>query len=145
MNPFEKDEDTYLRQRDNVRVNRETMRKLKRQKCADCKIYYHPHCMTFDHIDRKNMKKGKSKGINQITYWNPVVFNMQIQKTSVVCLNCHRIREFKRDMDEPKFMVNNFTEKQEMIQYLDITTAGALLDQEKAKIKERIGYERKNS
>lgn len=101
--------DRRVQQLENKEINQKRMWKLKQQPCTDCGLRWHPHCMTFDHIDRKGMKvssKGKPVGINQVTYWNPKIFNMQLELMDVVCLNCHIIREAKRDMDDPKIKPN---------------------------------------
>lgn len=98
------EEARYLQQNDNKKVNNALMWKLKQGPCTDCKLRWHPRVMTFDHVDRKSMKytaKGRPVKINTITYWNPSIFRLQIKKLDVVCLNCHRIREDKRDMNNP--------------------------------------------
>jgi len=95
----------YDRQRENRIINRERMWKLKQQPCGDCGLRWHPYCMTFDHVDRQSMrttKSGRPVTLNSVTYWNPEVFNMQLELLDVVCRNCHMIREAKRDIDDPK-------------------------------------------
>lgn len=47
---FEKD-----RQVQNREINQKRMWKLKQQPCTDCELRWHPHCMSFDHIDRTGM------------------------------------------------------------------------------------------
>lgn len=96
-------------QEQNRAVNQKRMWKLKQQSCADCELKWHPHCMTFDHIDRTGMKlkaSGKPVPINQVSYWNPVAFNKQLKLMDVVCRNCHMIREAKRDIDNPMVKPN---------------------------------------
>lgn len=91
--------------KNNTEINRKRMWKLKQQPCTDCGLRWHPHAMTFDHKDRKALKytkAGKIIGINATTYWNPEIFNKQLEMMDVVCKNCHLIREAKRDINDPK-------------------------------------------
>ena len=104
LTPFEE-----ARRIQNKEVNQKRMWKLKQQPCADCGLKWHPHCMSFDHVDRTGMKlnaKGNPVGINTCTYWNPVAFNKQLALMDVVCKNCHLIREAKRDLNDPKVKPN---------------------------------------
>lgn len=99
----------YERQAKNKEINQKRMWKMKQEPCADCGLRWHPYAMSFDHIDRKGMKtnsKGKVTPLNQLTYWNPTVFNMQLKLMDVVCRNCHMIREAKRDINDPKVKPN---------------------------------------
>lgn len=102
-------EERIAQQKSNIEINKSRMWKLKQKPCKDCGLRWHPHCMTFDHIDRKSMKltkTGRPISIGNVTYWNPDVFNMQLKMMDVVCRNCHMIREAKRDIDDPKIAMN---------------------------------------
>ncbi|CAB4132389.1 hypothetical protein UFOVP253_13 [uncultured Caudovirales phage] len=101
----------YLQQKDNTESNFKKMWKMKQFPCADCKLRWHPHAMSLDHVDRKSMKyhpgTEKPVNINACLYWNPVAFNKQLQLMEPVCRNCHMIREAKRDIDDPKVSPRN--------------------------------------
>jgi hypothetical protein len=99
----------YDLQQENKQINQKRMWRLRQQPCTDCGLKWHPRVMTFDHLDRKGMKyhaSGKPVKLNELTYWQPKVFNMQLKQMEVVCMNCHRIREDKRDMNNPMVKPN---------------------------------------
>ena len=99
-------EDLKELQRENKRLNRTKMWALKQYPCSDCKLRWHPEVMTFDHIDRKTVTKNKNaKNISAVTYYKPEIFTRLLKNMSVVCLNCHRIREIKRDITNPKVTI----------------------------------------
>ena len=103
----------YEVQRENTERNFKRLWKLKQQPCADCGLRWHPHAMSFDHIDRTGMKlkaNGKPVSIGECLYWNPVAFNKQLKLMDVVCRNCHMVREAKRDIDDPKVSFRNKAE-----------------------------------
>ena len=59
--------------------------------CTDCKRYFHPACMDFDHLKNKKCTIGKE-------YWAKkfeTIFK-EIKKCQLVCSNCHRLRSYKR-------------------------------------------------
>lgn len=78
----------------NLHTNNQTMFKALQSPCADCNIIWHPLVMSFDHIDRGR----KFKNVPELRTYAPEVFNAEIAKCEVVCLNCHAFREFMRDM-----------------------------------------------
>jgi hypothetical protein len=113
------------RKRQNAVINRAKMWELKKRPCADCHLRWHPMCMTFDHIDRRvPFKNPAAKNISSVVSFQPDMFNRLLMNMSVVCLNCHRIRELKRDIDDPKMAQVN---REEARQLLDMLTKGGLL------------------
>lgn len=110
---------------ENRRINRERIWLLKQQPCSDCKLQWHPQAMTFDHIDRRTVTKNKNaKSISTVVYYKPEIFSRLLKNMSVVCLNCHRIREIKRDIDDPKVSMTYREESAELLTKLKL---GALL------------------
>jgi hypothetical protein len=110
----DKEDARYLQQKENTETNFKRLWRLKQQPCADCGLRWHPHAMTFDHVDRKGLKykttkTGHKKPVNigDCLYWNPVAFTAQLKLMDVVCRNCHLIREAKRDINDPKVSYRN--------------------------------------
>lgn len=62
--------------------------------CEDCNILWHPFVMSFDHRNR-DTKKG---WVSNLASEDPEIFDAEIAKCDVVCLNCHKIREYIRDL-----------------------------------------------
>jgi hypothetical protein len=120
------DQEQFNRIHKNMDVNRELMWAHKLQPCADCKMRWHPSVMTFDHIDRKTVEAGKAfKSLNALLGSNPILFKRQLFACSVVCLNCHRIREVARDLADPKVSKRD---KYKIAEYLSRITMGALIE-----------------
>ncbi|MGW5074014.1 hypothetical protein [Rhodococcus sp. NPDC004095] len=114
------------RQRQNTEINARKMWDAKCSPCADCKLQWHPYCMTFDHIDRRAATKNKNaKTLNSILYYNPEMFQRVMNGCSVVCRNCHMIRELRRDIKDPKVGKRNKVQMQEM---LERCRAGGLME-----------------
>jgi hypothetical protein len=71
---------------------------LKKRPCADCLQSFPTVCMDFDHLPGR----GKSFTISQFVREHGHLDNaralleVEIQKCSVVCSNCHRIRTHRR-------------------------------------------------
>lgn len=121
LNDFEKQ-----RLRENTERNKNKMWEIKTtQPCADCGLRWHPQALSFDHIDRRTVTKNKNaKSLNTISYYKPEMFDRQLKNMSLVCLNCHRIREIKRDIDHP--LVNKHKQPEVKV-WLEKCKKGALL------------------
>lgn len=89
--------------------------------CADCKLRWHPSVMTFDHIARTHHTYSS---IGSIKQWQPRLFRAELNKCSVVCKNCHYLREVKRDLLSPAYAkrTRDIIEEQ-----LALTSRGALI------------------
>lgn len=82
-----------------ARVNKtqEIVNELKNISCADCKIFYPPYVMDFDHV--KGVKiLSVAKMISQCYALEDIM--AEIAKCEVVCSNCHRIRTHMRKNNE---------------------------------------------
>jgi len=62
--------------------------------CTDCKKFYHPWVMEFDHL--RDKKANISRLANQRCTMKR--FLAEIDKCELVCANCHRLRTYKRYM-----------------------------------------------
>ena len=74
-----------------LKRNREFIRKLKEASpCIDCKLYYPWYVMDYDHRDTKKI------AISQmiIHAYSLESIKREIEKSDLVCSNCHRIRTF---------------------------------------------------
>jgi len=105
----------------NVEVNESLMWERKKEACSDCKLRWHPSVMTFDHIART---KHTYDSIASIKRWQPKLFSQELRKCSVVCKNCHYIREVKRDLENPNFAKRT---RQLIEEQLKLVKQGALL------------------
>lgn len=59
--------------------------------CTDCKVFFHPASMEFDHLSDKKSTIGKD-------YWArkfETIFK-EIRKCQLVCANCHKLRSYHR-------------------------------------------------
>ena len=82
-----------------IKLSLEWVTKLKAETpCADCRMYYDPVCMDFDHV-----RGVKRKKITTLVYdgYSRAVILEEIAKCELVCSNCHRIRTWKSDRDTP--------------------------------------------
>lgn len=123
------DEIKKEQQAQNIVANQERIWKLKLGPCADCKLRWHPSVMTFDHIDRRSVTKNKAaKNINSVLYYNPDMFSSVLRHMSVVCMNCHFVREMRRDLNDPKY---NKRKRDEIIALFEQLTRGALMQEVK--------------
>jgi hypothetical protein len=61
--------------------------------CADCDNLFHYAVMSFDHKDR-----GTKQGSISQMYTSKRSLIKEIAKCDLVCLNCHRLREYRRDV-----------------------------------------------
>lgn len=96
--------------------------------CVDCNLLWHPFVMSFDHVDR-NLKKGD---VSDMMIKSPEVFDQEMAKCEVVCYNCHRIREYVRDVHALGFMTNRYKQHQQRLyeQLIEFLSGGALLKQD---------------
>lgn len=104
-------------------INNITRFKALSQPCEDCNIAWHPLVMTFDHNDRST----KFKAPAMLLTHHPSVYNAEIAKCSVVCRNCHQIREYLRDLgslDISDYKINRYKYYEKLIPYL---CGGAIL------------------
>lgn len=111
--------------RKNLAINNVTMFKALQKPCADCLHYWHPLVMSFDHVDRK----GKFKNPSSLRTYDPEVFNAELAKCEVVCLNCHSVREWLRDLgiiEISQGKINKHKYYQRLIPFLE---GGAVLNQ----------------
>ena len=108
----------------NVEANEYAMWEMKKKPCADCKLRWHPSVMTFDHIARTQHKYAAIASIKQ---WQPKLFQAELKKCSVVCKNCHFIREMKRDLLNSDYAKRTRTQIEDQ---LALTSAGALISME---------------
>jgi hypothetical protein len=71
---------------------------LKNVPCTDCGVSYPSRVMEFDHLDPKDKKINISRAVGKTTTWaSQRAVLEEIKKCQVVCANCHRLREIKRD------------------------------------------------
>jgi hypothetical protein len=79
---------------------RERLAQLKNRPCKDCGKTYPHYCMDFDHLDSET----KVADIPIMLRRNASERRLlaEIEKTEVVCANCHREREYKRYLQTGK-------------------------------------------
>ena len=64
---------------------------LKEAPCTDCRLWYPPYVMQFDHVRGKKLgavSRFVSKGRSQ------AVLDAEIAKCELVCANCHAVRTY---------------------------------------------------
>lgn len=84
----------------NKEVNQKLMIDMKDVPCADCRLHWHPACMTFDHLGRQGKYRSSAGRVmqpNKMLTYDPLAFKVMLEGCAVVCMNCHRIREMRRD------------------------------------------------
>jgi hypothetical protein len=83
----------------NIKERAESKRKIEEIKsnspCTDCRLYYDPVCMDFDHLRDKKHNVSDMKHRS----WKEVL--KEISKCEIVCANCHRIRTKTRSSTHP--------------------------------------------
>jgi hypothetical protein len=83
-------------------ISRKTLAKVEEIKtaspCLDCKNFYPPECMDFDHLDPTT--KVASVGHMIACRWSWVKIEVEMAKCELVCANCHRIRTKRRLKDK---------------------------------------------
>jgi hypothetical protein len=113
------------KQVENLRRNNKVKFERLANPCVDCNLLWHPLVMSFDHTDR-NLKKSE---ISALLIREPKDFDEELAKCEVVCLNCHQIREYVRDI----LILNasNDSLKKEQLklyeQLIEFLSGGALL------------------
>ena len=60
--------------------------------CTDCKSLYPWYIMEFDHTSDDKVKK-----ISQLSNQSMEIVLKEIEKCDLVCVNCHRVRTYKRN------------------------------------------------
>ena len=73
---------------------RKLLEQLKSKPCCDCGKNYPPFCMDFDHLERETKVAAIPVMISGNASSKRVL--AEIEKTEVVCANCHREREHQR-------------------------------------------------
>lgn len=73
---------------------RKQLEQLKSKPCCDCGKTYPPFCMDFDHLEREDKIAAIPVMISGNASKERVL--AEIEKTEVVCANCHREREHLR-------------------------------------------------
>lgn len=81
-------ESSRRKKRRRYESNKNLIRALKNQPCADCDITYPHYVMDFDHRDPKD----KTANVAALKSRSPDAILFEISKCDLVCANCHRIR-----------------------------------------------------
>jgi len=77
---------------------RDVVNKIKHVPCTDCGVKYPPRVMEFDHLEPEQKKFTVSREMGRAnTRVGQARILEEIKKCEVVCSNCHRLREIKRD------------------------------------------------
>lgn len=66
----------------------------RRTPCVDCKHFFHPVCMDFDHIDRTKKVNTVGRLVGGGASLDRV--KEEVAKCEIVCSNCHRMRTMKQ-------------------------------------------------
>lgn len=85
---------------ENAYWNKKAMIEKKDVPCMDCGLRWHPMVMTLDHKNRATKYvngSGKRLSPNQMLTYDPMAFKQMLSGLDPVCMNCHRIREERRD------------------------------------------------
>lgn len=96
---------------------RRLIAELKSNPCYDCGKTYPPFCMDFDHLDRK--KKVAAIPVMIVSNASKERILVEIEKTEVVCANCHRKREHQRYLQlgkEPSHLSPRQRKNKELIE-----------------------------
>lgn len=85
-------------QESSVKTTRKIVLLMKQVPCADCKKFFPPCCMDFDHVRGK-----KVANVSKIAADGRIEDLLaEIEKCEVVCAICHRIRTAKRNNERPE-------------------------------------------
>ena len=84
-----------LAQRARRKMQVAIVREAKNKPCTDCGKIYPFYVMQFDHLDSTQKKFNISNATCNATYSLEKVLK-EINKTEVVCANCHATRTYKR-------------------------------------------------
>src|SRR2546423_1270985 len=77
---------------------RELVRQIKTRACADCDIQYPFYVMDFDHREGEI----KEYELNRIDRMTTRALLREIEKCDVVCANCHRVRTYRRRIEQTR-------------------------------------------
>jgi hypothetical protein len=66
--------------------------------CTDCKQKFPAYVMDFDHLPNFD----KIKNVSSLIRSHMEVVIAEIKKCEIVCSNCHRIRTYKRRMEQKR-------------------------------------------
>lgn len=103
------------------KINLQAYRAKKDQPCMDCKLRWHPAIMTLDHRDRGTKwvsMGGRRMNPNNMMTYDVEAFAAMLKACDSVCMNCHSIREMKRDGQ---------LYREHWLQFTEQLTDGALL------------------
>ncbi|MBL8208572.1 MAG: hypothetical protein JNM09_30355 [Blastocatellia bacterium] len=73
---------------------RKVLEQLKSKPCTDCGKIFPPFCLDFDHLERENKVAAIPVMISGNASRERIL--AELEKTEVVCANCHREREHQR-------------------------------------------------
>ena len=78
----------------NRKIRKEFVNACKNRPCADCRGWFDPWIMEFDHLDPAL----KSMNVSEMAHTGlPLTtIKLEIDKCEVVCANCHADRTYKR-------------------------------------------------
>lgn len=107
----------------NIRSNNLVMFNYLRFPCDDCNLLWHPLVMSFDHTDRTS----KLGNISDMRTGSPEVFSNEIAKCEIVCLNCHQMREYIRDINARSFTESKKSRHKFYERLIPYLAGGALL------------------
>lgn len=85
---------------ENAYWNKKAYIEKKDVTCMDCKLDWHPMVMTLDHTDRSTKyvsSTNKRMNPNKMFTYDQCRYKKMLDSLEAVCMNCHRIREEKRD------------------------------------------------
>lgn len=84
----------------NIEINRAKYMEAKNRPCMDCELTWHPAVMTLDHTRRSTKHinyKGERLDPSGMFRVRPDIFERMLALCDAVCMNCHAIREMRRD------------------------------------------------
>ena len=81
---------------------------LKAFPCKDCDLQYEPECMDFDHIRKKIYNISR---LVQQRYSKKFILQ-EIEKCELVCVLCHRLRTYKRTIQNAPLRLIDPSQKQ---------------------------------
>lgn len=105
-------------------INQKYLLEKKDVSCYDCGLRWHPMVITFDHVGRKGKYTsgvGKRMSPASMITYDPIAFKNMLDACQPVCMNCHKIREARRD----RHLVSK-----RWVKWSDKLSKGALLKEE---------------
>lgn len=85
---------------ENSRINRPKLLLAKAVPCLDCLLLWHPVAMTLDHRNRDTKHvtvNGRRLDPSRMITHSPDTFDEMLALCDPVCMNCHALREMRRD------------------------------------------------